>query len=232
MARPGPKTPWRQATDCRPVCTGCALQAIDWARVCVQVCVWLYCQPARAPDYRRSTGTSHFILLFLSPRQHLRSPPASPVLNSSSSPPPPLHLHLPPLFPPFFFLCINWGRVYIFIFLHLANPYQQSPQEKKRSSIFASLCALIKRDPSEWCIYMYTHTQIHTVPTVHPCSDKDSQSQLGEARGVVINNTGPGISSTALKNHTEQQSIKILDEWKQSRCFLPLWNSNNVGLTC
>lgn len=119
-----------------------------------------------------------------------------------------LHFFLPFFFP----LHKLRESVYIYFPPSRKSLPAEPTGEKKIVNLCIFMCSDKKRPIRVVCIYMYTHTQIHTVPTVHPCSDKDSQSQLGEVRGVVINNTGPGISSTALKNHTEQQSIKILDE--------------------
>lgn len=90
IAQCGPKTPCRQATSCWPLtadrCTSCMLEATDWAGLCecVSVCVTLPCQPARAADYWRSSGTSHFILLSC----HPSNTSAPCLLPSSSSPPP------------------------------------------------------------------------------------------------------------------------------------------------
>lgn len=103
------------------------------------------------------------------------------------------------------------------VYIHFPPSRKSLPAEPTGEEKIVNLCIFKRSDKKRpirvVCVYIYISTHTHSPHGAsHPCSDKDSQSQAGEARGVVISNTGPGISSTALKNHTEQQSIKILDE--------------------
>ena len=105
MAHCGLQTPCRLATSCWPLTADLCTLVVCWGLwteqecvcVCVCVCVcacvcvfvWLSCQPARAADYWRSTGTSHFILLSCHP-------------GNTSAPcplPPQSSTHRPPLLP-------------------------------------------------------------------------------------------------------------------------------------
>ena len=127
----GLQTPCRLATSCWPLTADLCTLVVCWGLwieqeyvfVCVCVCVCLTVMSA-SQSCRLLTLHWHVPLhpSLLSPRQHLRSLPASPtVLHSSSSPPPPfsticlyfsLHTFLP-------LLDVTWERVFKFNFVHL-----------------------------------------------------------------------------------------------------------------